>query len=216
MNEIENLNGEMLARACAFAAKPNDSRFYLKSVFVQRRKEGGVYIVATNGHVLCCYTDDEALPQKDFEGVMLNIYEEGSSKVLPFFKELKKSKGKKIFMIDQSYMNAVALTDEGDVNSTIVDVIEGNYPEWRKIFKYWALEGADDQLNLQNESVAYDPKYLAMLKDLVLKGSNDLVSFVAGSSKKVGVFQTSNALVGIMPCRASAPATHEFLEVSGE
>ena len=55
-----------------------------------------------------------------------------------------------------------------------------------------------------------------MLKDLVLKGSNDLVSFVAGSSEKVNVFQTSNALVGIMPCRASAPDTHEFLEVSND
>jgi len=216
MNEIDNLNGEMLARACTFAAKPRDARFYLRSVFVERREEGGVYIVATNGHVLCCYTDEEAVPHEDFESVILDIYQENSSRIMPFFTELKKSKGKKMRMINQSYMGAVAITDEGDVNSRIVDVIDGNYPEWRKIFKYWALEGADDQLNLQNESVAFDPKYLAMLKDLVLKGSNDLVSFVAGSSEKVNVFQTSNALVGIMPCRASAPDTHEFLEVSDD
>jgi len=216
MNQIDNLNGEMLARACAFAAKPKDARFYLRSVFVERREEGGVYIVATNGHVLCCYTDEEAVPHEDFKSVILDIYQENSSRVLPFFTELKKSKGKRMRMINQSYMGAVAITDEGDVNSRIVDVIEGNYPEWQKIFKYWALEGADDQLNLENESVVFDPKYLAMLKDLVLKGSNDLVSFVAGSSEKVGVFQTSNAIVGIMPCKAMHPDTHELLEVSND
>jgi len=213
VNKVKHLNGEMLARACAFAAKPKDPRFYLRSVFVERREEGGVYIVATNGHVLCCYTDEEAVPHEDFESVILDIYQENSSRIRSFFGDLKK-KPRRVNMTDEGWSGAVSITDEDALNSRLVNVIDGNYPEWRKIFKYWALEGADDQLNLQNESVAFDPKYLAMLKDLVLKGSNDLVSFVAGSSEKVGVFQTSSALVGIMPCRASAPDTHEFLEVS--
>jgi len=212
MNQIDNLNGEMLARACAFAAKPRDARFYLRSVFVERREEGGVYIVATNGHVLCCYTDEEAIPDEDFESVMIDIYQENSSRLRPIFTQLKKTSEARIDVENQGGQGGVSIRHNDD--TTFVRTIEGTFPDWQKIFKYWALEGADDQLNLQNESVAFDPKYLAMLKDLVLKGSNDLVSFVAGSSEKVGVFQTSRALVGIMPCRASAPDTHEFLEVS--
>jgi hypothetical protein len=212
MDKINNLNGEMLARACAFAAKPKDPRFYLRSVYVENREEGGVYIVATNGHVLCCYTDEEAIPDEDFESVMIDIYQENSSRLRPIFTQLKKTSEARIDVENQDGQGGVSIRHNDD--TTFVRTIEGTFPDWQKIFKYWALEGADDQLNLQNESVAFDPKYLAMLKDLVLKGSNDLVSFVAGSDAKVNVFQTSNAIVGIMPCRAMHPDTHEFLEVS--
>jgi len=72
MNNIENLNGEMLGRACAFAGK-NDIRPYLNGLFIERREEGGVNIIATNGHILCAYQDPEAIPCDSFENIVLNI-----------------------------------------------------------------------------------------------------------------------------------------------
>ena len=101
MNKVKHLNGEMLARACAFAAKPKDPRFYLRSVFVERREEGGVYIIATNGHILCCYTDPFAIPHLDFESVMIDIYQENSSRIKPVFTQLKKTSEARIDVEDK-------------------------------------------------------------------------------------------------------------------
>ena len=201
MNKVKHLNGEMLARACAFAAKPKDSRFYLRSVFVERREEGGVYIVATNGHVLCCYTDPFAIPHLDFESVILDIYQENSSRIHSFFGDLKK-KPRRIDMDDEGWSGAVSITDEDALNSRLVNVIDGMYPDWQQIFK---------QEVEHQENVSFDPKYLALLKDFVLKGSNDSVTLLRSSAEKVNIFQTPNGVVGVMPRKTQDLDDNELL-----
>ena len=200
MNKVKHLNGEMLARACAFAAKPKDSRFYLRSVFVERREEGGVYIVATNGHVLCCYTDPFAIPHLDFESVMIDIYQENSSRIKPIFTQLKKTSEARVDVEDQNGQGGVSIRYNDD--TTFVRTIEGTFPDWQKIFK--------QEVEHQN-NVSFDPKYLALLKDFVLKGSNDSVTLLRSSTEKVNIFQTPNGVVGVMPRKTQDLDDNELL-----
>ena len=200
MNKVKHLNGEMLARACAFAAKPKDSRFYLRSVFVERREEGGVYIVATNGHVLCCYTDPFAIPHLDFESVMIDIYQENSSRIKPVFTQLKKTSEARINVEDQNGQGGISIRYNDD--TTFVRTIEGTFPDWQRIFK---------QEVEHQENVSFDPKYLALLKDFVLKGSNDSVTLLRSSAEKVNIFQTPNGVVGVMPRKTQDLDDNELL-----
>ena len=200
MNKIQHLNGEMLARACAFAAKPKDSRFYLRSVFVERREEGGVYIVATNGHVLCCYTDPFAIPHLDFESVILDIYQENSSRIKPVFAQLKKTSEARIDVEDQNGQGGISIRYNDD--TTFVKTIEGTFPDWQRIFK---------QEVEHQENVSFDPKYLGLLKDFVLKGSNDSVTLLRSSAEKVNIFQTPNGVVGVMPRKTQDLDDNELL-----
>jgi hypothetical protein len=200
MNKIKHLNGEMLARACAFAAKPKDPRFYLRSVFVERREEGGVYIVSTNGHVLCCYTDPFAIPHLDFESVMIDIYQENSSRIKPVFTQLKKTSEARIDVEDQNGQGGISIRYNDD--TTFVKTIEGTFPDWQRIFK---------QEVEHQESVSFDPKYLGLLKDFVLKGSNDSVTLLRSSAEKVNIFQTPNGVVGVMPRKTQDLDDNELL-----
>ena len=200
MNKVKHLNGEMLARACAFAAKPKDSRFYLRSVFVERREEGGVYIVATNGHVLCCYTDPFAIPHLDFENVMIDIYQENSSRIKPVFAQLKKTSEARIDVEDQNGQGGISIRYNDD--TTFVKTIEGTFPDWQRIFK---------QEVEHQENVSFDPKYLGLLKDFVLKGSNDSVTLLRSSAEKVNIFQTPNGVVGVMPRKTQDLDDNELL-----
>jgi len=200
MNKVKHLNGEMLARACAFAAKPKDSRFYLRSVFVERREEGGVYIVATNGHVLCCYTDPFAIPHLDFESVMIDIYQENSSRIKPVFTQLKKTSEARINVEDQNGQGGISIRYNDD--TTFVKTIDGTFPDWQRIFK---------QEVEHQENVSFDPKYLALLKDFVLKGSNDSVTLLRSSAEKVNIFQTPNGVVGVMPRKTQDLDDNELL-----
>ena len=200
MNKVKHLNGEMLARACAFAAKPKDIRFYLRSVFVERREEGGVYIVATNGHILCCYTDPFAIPHLDFESVMIDIYQENSSRIKPVFTQLKKTSEARIDVEDQNGQGGISIRYNDD--TTFVKTIHGTFPDWQRIFK---------QEVEHQENVSFDPKYLALLKDFVLKGSNDSVTLLRSSAEKVNIFQTPNGVVGVMPRKTQDLDDNELL-----
>ena len=200
MNKVKHLNGEMLARACAFAAKPKDPRFYLRSVFVERREEGGVYIIATNGHILCCYTDPFAIPHLDFESVILDIYQENSSRIKPVFTQLKKTSEARIDVEDQNGQGGISIRYNDD--TTFVKTIDGTFPDWQRIFK---------QEVEHQENVSFDPKYLALLKDFVLKGSNDSVTLLRSSAEKVNIFQTPNGVVGVMPRKTQDLDDNELL-----
>ncbi len=200
MNKVKHLNGEMLARACAFAAKPKDPRFYLRSVFVERREEGGVYIIATNGHILCCYTDPFAIPHLDFESVMIDIYQENSSRIKPVFTQLKKTSEARIDVEDQNGQGGISIRYNDD--TTFVKTIDGTFPDWQRIFK---------QEVEHQENVSFDPKYLALLKDFVLKGSNDSVTLLRSSAEKVNIFQTPNGVVGVMPRKTQDLDDNELL-----
>ena len=60
MNEkTENLNQQLVALATQFMAKKDDPRFYLKGVYAEPNKTGGVNIIATNGHRLVVYFDPD-------------------------------------------------------------------------------------------------------------------------------------------------------------
>ena len=60
MNEkVENLNQQLVALATQFMAKKDDPRWYLKGVYAEPNKTGGVNIIASNGHRLVVYFDPD-------------------------------------------------------------------------------------------------------------------------------------------------------------
>jgi len=215
MNNIENLNGEMLGRACAFAGK-NDIRPYLNGLFIERREEGGVNIIATNGHILCAYQDPEAIPCDSFENIVLNIYQPNSKRLLPVFTQLKKTYSERVDLVD-----SVERDDLGDITdrklllirtteeepfAESVSAIEGRFPKWKKVIK------SDLKMN---EPIGFNPQYLAKLKDFVLKDENPKfpeITLVAGETNSSCAFQSKHGLVLIMPMLNRGFELNELLQ----
>ncbi len=205
-NNIDNLNGEMLARACLFAAK-GDVRYYLNGVFIEKRPGGGVYIVATNGHYLCVYEDKEAFAHAAFKDVILNVYQENSKKLNPVFTQLKKTDSKRVDLVDMDasadgtidpfpkQLYLVQADEDGDNVATRLPVLEGTFPDWQRVVS----SGFD-----LSEPVSFNTKYLAKLKDFVLKEENKkfpTMALVSGSPTGSNVWQSENGVVVIMPTR---------------
>ena len=193
---INNLNGEMLGRACAFAGK-GDIRFYLNSIYVEKRPAGGVYIVATNGHYLCVYEDKEALPEEGFKEVILDVYQPNSKKLLPVFTQIKKTDSERVDLVtgeDSNRLHLIRTVDEEPVADRI-NTHDGHYPDWQRVI--------DSNLNL-NTPTGFNTRYLAKLKDFILKGENKkfpIVTLVAGSSEGSNIWQSEHGIVIIMPTR---------------
>jgi len=193
---INNLNGEMLGRACAFAAK-GDVRFYLNSVYIEKRPAGGVYIVATNGHYLCVYEDKEALPEDGFKETILDVYQPNSKKLLPVFTQIKKTDSERVDLVtgeDSNRLHLIRTVDEETVTDR-VNTHDGHYPDWQRVI--------DSNLNL-NTPTGFNTRYLAKLKDFILKEENKkfpVVTLVAGSSGGSNIWQSEHGIVIIMPTR---------------
>jgi hypothetical protein len=193
---INNLNGEMLGRACAFAAK-GDVRFYLNSVYIEKRPAGGVYIVATNGHYLCVYEDKEALPEDGFKETILDVYQPNSKKLLPVFTQIKKTDSERVDLVtgeESNRLHLIRTVDEEPVADRI-NTHDGHYPDWQRVI--------DSNLNL-NTPTGFNTRYLAKLKDFILKGENKkfpIVTLVAGSSEGSNIWQSEHGIVIIMPTR---------------
>jgi hypothetical protein len=208
---INNLNGEMLGRACAFAGK-GDIRFYLNSIYVEKRPAGGVYIVATNGHYLCVYEDKEALPEDGFKEVILDIYQPNSKKLFPVFTQMKKTYSERVDLVtgeDSNRLHLIRTVDEESVADRI-NIHEGHYPNWQRVI--------NSEFNL-NEPVCFNTQYLAKLKDFVLKKENSyasdknvrgntnpnpMMTLVAGSTGGSNIWQSEHGIVIIMPAVVSS------------
>ena len=196
---INNLNGEMLGRACAFAGK-GDVRFYLNSVYIEKRPAGGVYIVATNGHYLCVYEDKEALPEDGFKETILDVYQPNSKKLLPVFTQIKKTDSERVDLVtgeDSNRLHLIRTVDEEPVADRI-NTHDGHYPDWQRVItKGFSIE----------ETVTFNVRYLAKLKDFVLKNENKKfpsVVLVSSGSVSSSVFQSEHGLVVIMPMHISS------------
>ena len=206
---IDNLNGEMLGRACAFAAK-GDVRFYLNSGYIEKRPAGGVYVVATNGHYLCVYEDKEALPEEGFKEVILDVYQPNSKKLLPVFTQMKKTDSERVDLLNlddsENQVHIVRTVDEETVTDRVY-VQSGHYPDWQRVI--------DSNLNL-NTPTGFNTRYLAKLKDFILKGENKkfpIVTLVAGSSEGSNIWQSEHGIVIIMPTRVTGKyKINELLE----
>ena len=215
MNNIENLNGEMLGRACAFTGK-NDIRPNLNGLFIEKREEGGVNIVATNGHILCVYQDPEAIPCDSFENIVLNIYQPNSKRLLPVFTQLKKTNSERVDLFDSVERDELGdITDrqllliritEEEPFAEPVSAIEGLFPKWKKVIKSGLK---------MNKPISFSPQYLAKLKDFVLKDEDPKfpeMTLVAGKTGSPCIFQSAHGLVLIMPMSNRGFELNELLQ----
>tara|TARA_R100001082_G_scaffold24793_1_gene12191 strand:- start:307 stop:918 length:612 start_codon:yes stop_codon:yes gene_type:complete len=200
MIDIKNVNPTMLGKAAAFAGK-GDWRHYLNGVYIEKRPEGGVYIVATNGHIMCVYADKKAVVENDFDPVTLKCHDDKKDgkpggKVKTLFTDLKKANCGPVDI----YEIGGNLTIDGNV----VETIDGKIPDWKQV-----IPKAQD-LNLEQQF--YDTKYLKLLNEFPTNKKFPSMAFVGGSNQKASVWTNKDGLVLIMPMRCDIDINTEILK----
>jgi hypothetical protein len=209
MAEIRNINAEMLGRATAFAAKATDVRFYLHGVRIERNPAGGVYIIATNGHILCVYNDPDAEPSADFKEVTLSLKNPtpGARGIHPYFNYLKKS-SERIHIVKSDYK--MGEDDVWLVNREEITAVDCHYPDWRRV--------VNPGLEI-TETIGFDPRYLAMIKNFMLKSEGGKymgISLVGGTTKGASIWESDHGLLLIMPMTPKTRDTNELLIIDPE
>ena len=200
MVDIKNVNPAMLGKAVAFAGK-GDWRYYLNGVWIVKRPEGGVYIVATNAHIMCVYADKKAVVENDFDPVILKCHDDKKDgkpggKVKTLFTDLKKANcgPVDIFEIGGN------LTIDGNV----VETIDGKIPDWKQV-----IPKAED---LSLDQQYYDTKYLKLLNEFPTNKKFPSMAFVGGNNQKASVWTNEDGLVLIMPMRSNIDINTEILK----
>jgi hypothetical protein len=209
MAEIRNINAEMLGRATAFAAKASDPRFYLHGVRIERNPAGGVYIVATNGHILCVYNDPDAEPSADFEEVTLSLKSTigGTRGIHPYFTHLKKF-SERVDIVKSDYK--ISGDDVWLLHENEFLEVDCNYPDWRRV--------VNPGLEI-TETTGFDPRYLAMIKNFMLKSEGGKymgISLVGGTTKGASIWESDHGLLLIMPMTPKTRDTNELLRIDPE
>jgi hypothetical protein len=187
MIDIKNVNPAMLGKAAAFAGKGN-WRHYLNGVYIEKRPEGGVYIVATNAHVMCVYADKKAVVENDFDPVILKCHVDkvcgnAGSKVNTLFTNLKKANCARVDIYE--------INGNLTIDGNVVEEICGKFPDWKQV-----IPKVED-LNLDQQF--YDTKYLKLLHEFPIDKKFPSLGFVGGSDQKASVWTNHDGLVLIMP-----------------
>jgi len=194
-------------KASAMCASSEETRYYLKGVFVEG-SAAGVTLTATDGHRLAVlnhslHTDDWNAPQAPAVIVPLHLIDK--------LKIGKRAPDYAMLTIDTS-VNPAKLTLSYDGLSIVADAVDGTYPNARAVVR-GAFTPGDDAGKLAH----FNPAYVAAfgkMKEL-LTGSKPQVLQIHhnGPSPAVvdflGVPETDDGLRGfgvLMPCRAPADA----------
>ena len=209
MAEIRNINAEMLGRATAFAAKATDVRFYLHGVHIERNPAGGVYIIATNGHILCVYNDPDAEPSADFEEVTLSLKSTigGTRGIHPYFTHLKKF-SERVDIVKSDYK--ISGDDVWLLHENEFLEVDCHYPDWRRV--------VNPGLEI-TETIGFDPRYLAMIKNFMLKSEGGKymgINLVGGTTKGASIWESDHGLLLIMPMEPRTRDTNELLIIDPE
>tara|TARA_R110002020_G_scaffold208170_1_gene413838 strand:- start:260 stop:904 length:645 start_codon:yes stop_codon:yes gene_type:complete len=209
MAEIRNINAEMLGRATAFAAKATDVRFYLHGVHIERNPAGGVYIIATNGHILCVYNDPDAEPSADFEEVTLSLKSTigGTRGIHPYFTHLKKF-SERVDIVKSDYK--ISGDDVWLLHENEFLEVDCHYPDWRRV--------VNPGLEI-TETIGFDPRYLAMIKNFMLKSEGGKymgINLVGGTTRGASIWESDHGLLLIMPMEPRTRDTNELLIIDPE
>lgn len=179
------ISAKYIEALSAFAAT-RDVRFYLNGFYAEPHPDGGVFLVATNGHIIIVIHDKDA---KKCNGPI----------IYPLPPELVREAKKKTAESVSFSLSAAAIKDLGGSLrlQMPIEPIDGQYPDWRKVAKQ-----AIDVDRVEHAPFCMDPKYIAVTSKLLPFGN---VCMSPSKSEEPVVFwcDGSDHIWGlIMPCRS--------------
>lgn len=118
-----------LVRAAVLFTSPEKSRYYLRGVHFCHAEQGGIYIVSTDGHRASIGYDRGGFFEDGDDGAIVRFPRD-------FLKHLKPtdSGGALYLVIDGNMAHTTnSLEGRSPINSGVVEWIDANYPDWRRM-----------------------------------------------------------------------------------
>jgi hypothetical protein len=195
-------------KAASMCASNEETRYYLKGVFVESPESGDIILTATDGHrlaVLCHKPAPDLQHDAGAWSVIVPLH------MIDKLKIGKRAPDYATLTIDAS-VNPAKLTLSYDGLSIVADAVDGTYPNARAVVR-GAFTPGDDAGKLAH----FNPAYVAAfgkMKELLTGGKPQVLPiYHNGHSPAVvdflGVPETADGLRGfgvLMPCRAPADA----------
>jgi hypothetical protein len=126
-----SIRASYLRLALTTAAK-SDIRYYLMGVCVEPRKEGGAYIVASDGQCLMVIIDEEATCDKE---VILSVAS-GTRSKLPMVGSIGDTGLAKVSLSEFEGKPALRVTNAKGLDSHLqisASTVDGKFPDWRRV-----------------------------------------------------------------------------------
>jgi hypothetical protein len=198
-------------KAAAMCASSEETRYYLKGVYVEAPESGDIILTATDGHRLAVLCHKPAPDLQHDAGAW--------SVIVPLHMIDKLKIGKRapdyatLGMTYDNEKKTVKLTLSYDGLSIVADAVDGTYPNARAVVRGAFTPHKDDAGKLAH----FNPAYVAAfgkMKELLTGGKATVLQiYHNGESPAVvdflGVPETADGLRGfgvLMPCRAPADA----------
>lgn len=193
-----NVNANLF-RIAHMAVSSDETRYYLKGVYIEPYAPGGVTLTATNGHMLLTIHDESGICDAP---VIVSLSKATLTECKPQRKEPKprrltggdfSSPAQVIDGLDERTPHAFALNWH----------IDGNFPDWRRVVPRDATPGL---------SAAFDPEYIRRFADIAealnAKGKTPMrISGKDAEGPALVQFNNVPHVIGaLMPMRASFSA----------
>lgn len=139
-----------LFRLAAAAVSKEETRFYLQGVHIEPLAEGGVVMVSTDGHRMIVVHDADGFAD-DRMLVKLN------PATMTATKQGKKETLARTIAIDGNAKTATVMQYELPIAVNFDAIIDGTFPDWRRVVPMDARESADAA------PVCLDPAYMTAM-----------------------------------------------------
>ena len=158
--------------ASALHQSTENTRYYLNSVLVEPRGDGGVLLVATDGHRLSVSYDADATHDGIGKGVILPVAKS-------LYRHLTSKKSHHVVWRDAPFDGVLAVMDERDniLSMAPSTPIDGSYPDWRRVI------GGE---KVAAPQITFNASYLAMYEKITraLRLDPPGVTFIPGNRGK--------------------------------
>lgn len=147
-----------IAFACA---STEETRFYLRGVFVEPSESGGAILTATDGHRMICIHDEKAEFGAHESPLIIRL----SPEALKLCKAKRGEERREIAIAgDVATIEIVTIGENGDHRQAIGlspnCIVDGTFPDWRRVIPATIAKGNGDALD------AYQGKYIAGFADI--------------------------------------------------
>lgn len=211
MSYIAKVNSKYFAAATLFAAKA-DVRYFLCGVAIQPLKEGGVAIVATNGHMMYVMRDPDGRAEQRIivGGITASTVAacKKSNRTLYIVGQIKEGENSPAGALVSDDLlrtedTAPELWCESVQSFARVTLIDGKYPNWERSIKAKGDSGP----------VSLNPNYLERVAKAIkmLGGNYPSVTVHSQGEEDMCIFRTASAIdenlknlvIAVMPVRMS-------------
>ena len=187
-----------LVAAAALMKSTEETRYYLNGVFIQPAKDGGVHVVATDGHLLSVGYDAEGeltgVPEQDNGGgVILNLEPREFAMFAAGKCKRAEIEGEELRL----YRQHKRLSEGQLAKRIFADFVDGTYPDWRRV-----VPETPEKAALAGFNIHYLAKYSRVAKCLGKNVRSVVVKGDSESSPHIVQFPDIDHWFGvIMPVR---------------